>query len=90
MPRSRISSFGQPPSCIAICTFSYAESGSNRLCIWKMKPMLRRISNSADSGMPASPWPRISIVPSWSERKAPTKVNSVVFPEPEGPVMITS
>ena len=79
-----------PSSCRASFTFSYAVNESNRLCIWKMKPMPRRTrTNSPDESDPRS-WPNTSIRPCCMERSAPISVSIVVFPEPEGPVITTS
>ncbi len=78
------------PSSSAMPTFCCAVSDSNRLCAWKMKPIWRRTATSSSAVNVASSCPRTLTDPSCTERRPPTRVSSVVLPEPEGPVRIAT
>ena len=72
-----------------IWTFWHAVSESSRLWAWKMNPMLRRTSIIVFAPAPRNSWFRMRRLPSCTVRRAPIRVRRVVFPEPEGPVLMT-
>ena len=86
MHRSFISATVPGRRAVAIRTFSIAVSELNRLCCWKMNPMLL-----AELDLPAlvgaasgrGRGPRGS--PLCIRRRAPIRVSRVDLPEPDGP-----
>jgi hypothetical protein len=54
-----------------------------------MNPMFSRIPTSALGLAPCSSSPLTFMLPCCTERSAPASVSTVVFPDPEGPVIIT-
>src|SRR5579859_7065879 len=78
-----------PTSISGYSTFSYAESTGTRLNPWKMKPMLRaRKSASALSERRPISSPQTSIRPAVGVSIQPIRFSSVVFPLPEGPMIM--
>ena len=77
-----------PATFSATSTFSRAVSDSSRLKVWNTKPTSwRRMRGSSSAGSAATSRPSISTRPEVDRSSAPIIVRSVVFPEPDGPMI---
>ena len=77
-----------PSRSLGSATFSHADNVGMRLKNWKMKPTLVRRNAArsfSDIALIASPSNRI--IPESGTSSAPSMFNSVLFPDPEGPMI---
>ena len=73
------------PCSIAICTFSRTVRDGNDIACWKVRPMPKRPISKA--GLPVMSAPSHRTSPASGRYMPHTALNSVVLPDPLGPIM---